>query len=199
MAAAIAALYLYDLDGVGVLGPDEPRYAAIGIAMARTKDLVTPVLWGKPWFEKPPLLYWMTAAGTAAGLNRDLAGRLPVALLSLAFLASSYVLLRREFGKESAAIAIAMTATSAGWLAYSELCLTDVPLAVFFSLAVFLALPLLRTEPEKREVHIRFMGLGACLGIAALAKGLVPIALAIPFAWFLRRFWRAWAWGGAAF
>ncbi|MBV9084397.1 MAG: hypothetical protein JOZ62_17115, partial [Acidobacteriaceae bacterium] len=33
---------------------------------------------------------------------------------------------------------------------------------------------------------------------AALAKGLVPIALAIPFAWFLRRFWRAWGWGGAA-
>ena len=39
-----------------MISTDEPRYAAIGQAMARTGDLVTPYLWGSPWFEKPPLL-----------------------------------------------------------------------------------------------------------------------------------------------
>lgn len=85
VAFGIACFYLYDLNGVGVLGPDEPRYAAIGRAMAQTGDFVTPKLWGSPWFEKPPLLYWMTAAGTKAGLNAELSARLPVALLSLFF------------------------------------------------------------------------------------------------------------------
>ncbi|MBV9936932.1 MAG: hypothetical protein JO150_00390, partial [Acidobacteriaceae bacterium] len=77
LAIAIAVLYLYNLDGVGILGPDEPRYAAIGRAMAQTGDWITPKLWGQPWFEKPPLLYWLTAMGTASGLGPDLCGRLP--------------------------------------------------------------------------------------------------------------------------
>ena len=165
--------------------------------MAQTGGFITPKLWGAPWFEKPPLLYWMVAVGSWAGLGPEESARLPVALLSLAFLVASFVLLAREFGSRSAAIAVGTLATSAGWLAYSDLCLTDVPLAVFFSLAVFLVLPLLRNEPDVRIVNPRFAAAGAALGVATLAKGLVPIALAAPFLWFLRAHWRRW-WIGIA-
>ena len=79
-------LYFFGLTRTGLLGPDEPRYAAIGRAMAATGDWITPRLWGQPWFEKPALLYWMTAAGFKAGLGAGLAPRLPVALASVAFL-----------------------------------------------------------------------------------------------------------------
>jgi 4-amino-4-deoxy-L-arabinose transferase-like glycosyltransferase len=192
IAVAIAALYLYKLNGVGVLGPDEPRYTAIGRSMAQTGELITPKLWGSPWFEKPPLLYWMTAAGTASGLGPDLCGRLPVALLSLAFLVLSFVVLKREFGFRVAISAVALLASSAGWLAFSSLCLTDLPLACFFSLSVFLILPLLREQSELIRINQRFILMGACLGLAMLAKGLVPVALALPLLWFLRRFWRKW-------
>ncbi len=199
IAIAIAALYLYKLNGAGALGPDEPRYAAIGRSMARTGDLVTPSLWGTPWFEKPPLLYWMTAAGTTLELGPDLCGRLPVALLSLAFLAVTFVLLKSEFGFRAAASTTALLATSAGWLAFSSLCLTDLPLAVFFSLAVFLSLPLMREQPKLCQVNQRFVLIGICFGLAVLAKGLVPIALALPLLWFLRRLWRTWWIALAAF
>src|SRR5579862_3977191 len=83
---ALLILYLYGLDRMGLYGPDEPRYASIGREMARTGDLVTPRLDGRPWFEKPPLLYWMIATGFRLGLSSDLAPRVPVALLSVAFL-----------------------------------------------------------------------------------------------------------------
>lgn len=192
LVIAIAALYLYKLDGAGVFGPDEPRYAAIGEAMAHSGDFITPRLWGMPWFEKPPLLYWMAAAATAIGLNPDLAARLPVALASLAFLAISFWLLQAEFGMRVAAIANALLATSAGWIVYSSLCLTDLPLAVFFSLAVFLALPLLRDAPELAHIRAHFLAIGVCIALTILAKGLVPVALAVPFLWFLRTFWRHW-------
>ncbi|MGI8958938.1 MAG: ArnT family glycosyltransferase, partial [Bryobacteraceae bacterium] len=192
IAAVVSGLYLYHLDGVGLLGPDEPRYAAIGRSMAESGNLITPRLWGSPWFEKPPLLYWMVAVGTATGLNPDLAARLPVALLSLAFLAISFWLLRREFGAEVSMFSMALLATSAGWLTYSGLCLTDLPLAVCFSLTVFLALPLLRNEPHTARIKGRFVLMGVCLGLGMLAKGLVPFALCLPFLWFLRRFWRRW-------
>ncbi len=196
VAFAVVCLYFYKLDGVGVVGPDEPRYAAVGQAMARTGDIVTPKLWGAPWFEKPPLLYWLTAIGTRAGLDADLAGRVPVVLLSLSFLVVYFVLLKREFGFEAAAIAAMLLASSASWITYSSFCLTDLPLAVCFSAAVLASLPLLRTHAVVRGAEGRMAAIGALLGLAMLAKGLVPIALAVPFAWFLRRYWQTW-WAAA--
>jgi len=160
--------------------------------MAQTGDFVTPELWGRPWFEKPPLLYWLTAMGTVFKLGPDLCGRLPVAFLSLCFLLLCFFLVKREFGSRAAGVSTALLATSAGWIAFSSFCLTDLPLAVFFSLAALLALPLLREEPDARRLKVTLLGIGCCIGLGALAKGLVPIALALPFAWFLRRYWRNW-------
>ncbi len=191
---AVAVLYLFHLDAAGVLGPDEPRYSAIGRAMAASGDWITPRLWGAPWFEKPPLLYWLAATGTDLGLPLDLAGRLPIAILSLGFLVVYFDLVRREFGFRSAAIATLLLACSGGWLTYSCLALTDLPLAAFFTLSVLAVLPLVRqfSLAHRREVLIRFAVAGVALGLAVLAKGLVPIALAFPAAWFMRRYWRDW-------
>ena len=191
-ALAIVCFYLYNLGGVGVLSTDEPRYAAIGQTMARTGDWMTPMLWGSPWFEKPPLLYWMSALFFALGDKPEVAARLPVALLSLAFLALATWLVAREFGRLAGTVSVGLLATSAGWVAYSNFCLTDLPMAVFFSLALLLALPLLRKERDEGRLPLRFAGIGLCLGLAVLAKGLVPLALAVPLAWFLRRWWRVW-------
>jgi 4-amino-4-deoxy-L-arabinose transferase-like glycosyltransferase len=186
-------LYLYGLNAVGVFDPDEPRYLAIGRAMAQTGDFVTPKLWSTPWFEKPPLLYWMTSLGTFLHLGPELSGRLPVAMLSLCFLLVMFFLLAREFGVAAAGTASVFLATSVGWIAYSSLALTDLPMAVFYSVAVFLALPLIENRPSEQQREVkRFALIGAALGLATLAKGLVPIALALPFAWYLRRWWRSW-------
>ncbi len=96
LLASLAVLFLMDLGSTGFLLPDEPRYASIGRAMAETGDLITPGLDGAGWFEKPPLLYWTTAAALRFGLHDEWAARLPMALLSIAFLAFFYTFLRRE-------------------------------------------------------------------------------------------------------
>src|SRR5215468_4241038 len=57
MALILAALYLsyfHNLGAVGLVGPDEPRYAWIARDMMETGDWVTPRLYGKPWFENRP-------------------------------------------------------------------------------------------------------------------------------------------------
>ena len=194
---SIASLYLYNLDGVGVLLPDEPRYAAIGRAMAQTGDWITPHLWGQPWFEKPPLLYWMTATATSLGLGPEMSARLPVALLSLAFLVVSFTLVSASFGGFAAAVASLLLATSASWVVFSSLSLTDIPLGCFFSLAVLVLLPMLR--PGAASSRLRWLFCGFFLGAAVLAKGLVPLALILPVAWFFRRFWRHWWIAAASF
>src|SRR5260221_10118775 len=41
---ALFCLYFFGLTDTGLLGPDEPRYAAIGRDMARSHDWITPRL-----------------------------------------------------------------------------------------------------------------------------------------------------------
>ena len=181
---ALFFLYLFGLTRTGLLGPDEPRYAAIGRAMAESGDWITPRLWGDPWFEKPALLYWMTAAGFKAGLSRDLAPRLPVALLSMAFLVYFFFALKRACGTAAAAYATTILGTSAGWLAYSHVAITDLPLSAAFAASMLVILNgLVIGAGGLAEALIA----GALLGVAVLAKGLVPLALFLPAAWFLRK------------
>jgi len=183
LAIALFFLYFFGLTRTGLLGPDEPRYAAIGQAMAQTADWITPRLWGKPWFEKPPLLYWMTGAAFKAGLDRDMAPRLPVALFSVAFLIYFFLALLREFGERAAFFATAILATSAGWLAFSHVAVTDLPMSAAFAAAMLIVI---RTATVRESVSA-----GVLLGIAVLAKGLVPLALFLPAVWFLRNRLRA--------
>ncbi|MGZ8844321.1 MAG: ArnT family glycosyltransferase [Pyrinomonadaceae bacterium] len=55
----IAGFYLWALGSLPLVGPDEPRYAQVAREMFARRDFITPTLGGYPWFEKPPLLYWM--------------------------------------------------------------------------------------------------------------------------------------------
>lgn len=181
MAVALAALLLLfpAFPGAfGLFGPDEPRYASIAREMARSGDWVTPVLDGKPWLEKPALLYWMGAVGFQLGLGPEAAVRVPLGLLSAAFL----VWFGWMVGSWQRA---AMLATCAGWIGYSNIAVTDVPLAVFFSAGMILALRWVETGRGVWWV-------GACFGAAILAKGLVPVVLAAPLVWFARPRWREW-------
>lgn len=185
LLAGLAFLMLDGLASVGLLGPDEPRYASIGREMARSGDWITPRLWGAPWFEKPPLLYWLIALGHACGLGDDLAPRLPVALFSLLFLAVQFRLLGRLHGERAAWMATLLLSTTAGWSAYSQIGVTDLPLAVTFACALLLVQLWLETGSRAAP-----WAAAAALALAVLAKGLVPLVLALPLLWFARRRWR---------
>lgn len=174
----LAAYFLYfrGLGGVGLLSVDEPRYVWIGRAMAESGDWISPRLYGEPWLEKPPLLYWMIAAAWKLGLRDELAARVPVAICALLFLGLFWWSLLREFGEEVAARATAILSTAGGWMLYAHVAVTDIPLAATFGAAMLLAWRG-QTAPA-----------GLALGLAVLAKGLVPLALALPVvAWWFRR------------
>jgi 4-amino-4-deoxy-L-arabinose transferase-like glycosyltransferase len=165
-------LYLFDLGGAGFLGPDEPRYASVGREMALSHDLVTPRLDGSPWFEKPPLLYWLTAAGEFLHLPDESAARLPLALIGIAFLMFFFQILADEFSVRRALAATAILATSAGWLAYSFVAVTDLPMSATLNAAVLIAL----FDTRRDQGYLA----GALLGLSILAKSFVPLVLFVP-------------------
>ncbi len=178
----VLILYLSGLSGMGLVGPDEPRYASIGREMARSGDWVTPRLWGEAWFEKPALLYWMTAAAFRLGLGEELAPRIPVALLSVAFLAFFFFIIREKFGQSAASYGTAALATSAGWLGYSHVAVFDLPLAATFGAAMLLSLNWIESGDARR-----LPAASALLGAAVLSKGLAPLVLTLPLLWCGRR------------
>ena len=163
-------LYVLHLGGVGFLGPDEPRYAAIGRDMAKTGDWITPRLNAQPWFEKPPLTYWLTALGHLAHLPDEWAARLPEVLISAAFLVFFYATLSREFSPRLALAATCILATSTGWMSYSFAALTDLPMSAALGAAILIAV-----FDDRRALLA-----GALLGLSILGKGFVPVVLFAP-------------------
>ncbi len=182
-------IYFFDLSATGLLGPDEPRYAAIAREMALSGDWVTPRLWSGPWFEKPALIYWMGGAGFRLGLGTELAPRLPVALLAVAFLAFYWWRLRGEFGERAATLSTLILGSSGLYVAYSQNGVTDLPLTAAYAAAMLLALPWV-ARGETRLLPAA----AALFGVAALAKGLVPVFLAAPLLMGLRPFGRIRDW-----
>lgn len=185
LLGALLALYLTRLGAVGFLGPDEPRYASIGRAMADSGDWITPRLDGQPWFEKPPLLYWMTAAGHLARLPDEWAARLPVALSGFAFLLFFWRALEREFSRRLALYATAILGTCAGWASMSFAAVTDLPMSAALGGAMLIGLfgpSAYRGARPGRESSQLWQGAAAgCLwGLAILAKGFVPVVLLAP-------------------
>jgi len=177
-------LYAYDLGNIGLFGPDEPRYASISREMARSGDWITPRLavepWfekAEPWFEKPPLLYWLEAVAFRLGAGPDTAPRLPIVLVSVAFLGFYWWALNREFGCRAAWLATLILGTTVGWIGFTQVGVTDLPMSTAFSAAMLLALPWI----GKGDAH-RLPAVGALLGLAILAKYLLPLVLAAPLA-----------------
>ena len=79
----IGAFYLWGLGLLPLVGPDEPRYAEVAREMFARRDLITPTLGGIPWFEKPPLLYWLMSAGYRVLGVSEYAARLGPAVCGL--------------------------------------------------------------------------------------------------------------------
>jgi 4-amino-4-deoxy-L-arabinose transferase-like glycosyltransferase len=175
----LLVVYLSSLGRVGFLGPDEPRYASIGREMAHSGDWVTPRLDGTPWFEKPPLLYWLTGVGHKLHLpfssEDEWAARLPLALISLAFL----WFFHRTTG---------ILATSAGWVAYSFAAVTDLPMSAALGAAMLIAVFGPSAIPSRaRQTTALGIWAGVFLGLAVLAKAFVPLVLIAPALLIARR------------
>lgn len=142
--------------------------------MAHSGDWLTPRLWDHPWFEKSPLLYWMTGVATLLGFGPESAPRLPVALTALGLIVFLYKYLKPHLGCGIAMHSAILLAGSAGWVAFGSVGVTDLPLTAHMTVCVLLVVfggPAWLT--------------GIFLGLAVLAKGLVPFVLFVPLLWWL--------------
>src|ERR1700747_3686229 len=131
--------YFSHLGVFGFVGRDEPRYAWIARDMAETGDWVTPRLYGKPWFEKPPLFYWGAALSFKLFGVSEAAARLPSALSALlATLALAWLALRL-YDAETARWLLLLLPTTVGMIGFSHAAATDMPFTAMLTVAMVAA------------------------------------------------------------
>jgi 4-amino-4-deoxy-L-arabinose transferase-like glycosyltransferase len=179
------------LGALGLVGPDEPRYAAIARAMAETHDWITPRLWGTPWFEKPVLYYWAAGISMRVFGVSEFSARLPSALGALlAVLAVAWTALR-SYGVGAAWYALLMLPTSVAMIGFSRAATPDMLFAGTLTAAMAIAAEMLQKSRPGPALRIAF---GFFLGAAVLAKGPAAVILTggATLLWAgLSRKWRA--------
>src|SRR5437867_10079796 len=196
LAVLSYALFFYGLGNIGLVGPDEPRYAAIAREMLKTGDYITPRLYGMPWFEKPPLMYWLAALGYKLFGVSEAGARFPSALSATLCVFLIYWCGRKLWDRAVGLLAALVLATSIGLSAFARAASMDMLLTTCLTAALlFFLFACNDTTPQRR---MWFSAFYASLGLGILAKG--PIALVLPalslIAFILlrgrRNEWREW-------
>jgi 4-amino-4-deoxy-L-arabinose transferase-like glycosyltransferase len=171
---------------LGLVGADEPRYAEVAREMLARNDFVTPILYGKPWLEKPALYYWRAMFSFREFGIHDWSARLPSASFAFTLIVLIYLHMRRfrPGGQLDAAL---ITASCAGFIAFSRGASTDMQLAAPFCIGMLGWYAWYETDSKFWLFDLYFF-----VGAATLAKGPVApfmaIAIILSFT-ALRREW----------
>lgn len=169
-------LFFAGLGDYGLLDNNEGFYATIALEMLSGGDWITPHYDGLPYLEKPPLLFWLTAAAFAALGTESAAetARLVPALASLACVATTVWFGLRTGRENAAAVAGTILASSLVLGIIGRTLYFDMLLASLLSGA--LACAYLGITEDRR---LPMLAAAVLLALATLAKGFMAPVLAV--------------------
>ena len=170
------AVFFPNLD-YSLIEPDETRYAQIALDMQESGDWVVPKLFGEPYLDKPPLLYWMTAASYWLFGANDSATRLPSALCATLSVLATYLLGRRLIGDRAAWFGALAVLLSAGFVLCARFLIMDGPLTLFTTLTLLIAANALY---RRRGALLWWVAAGVTCGVGMLVKGPISAVICIP-------------------
>ncbi|NLI01233.1 MAG: glycosyltransferase family 39 protein [Chthonomonadales bacterium] len=171
--------FWYAPSTLGITDLDEGLYAACARDMARTGDWITPRVNGEPFYEKPPLLYWLSAASIKLLGPTERAVRLPSGIAATALVIITYLFGLKYIGRRAAFIAGAALALAPMTAAAGRLATTDAALCLLLSGCLYSSYLSVRSDTTGRT----YWSLAAwvCAAFGTLAKGapaiVIPVAI----------------------
>ncbi|HPC46432.1 MAG TPA: glycosyltransferase family 39 protein [Deltaproteobacteria bacterium] len=185
LVAAVAAYSLAFQGSRGLWERDEGRYTNVALRMLDKKDFIVPTLSDeKPHFTKPPLTYWVIAAGVTLLGRNEWGARLGNALAFAGTILVVFAMARR-ITPQRPWLPPLVYATSIFPFAAANIVTTDTLLTLWEAVAVlgFVEWWEHRDEKEKgRGLVLMWAG----FGLAFLTKGppgLLPLAAVVAFVW----------------
>jgi 4-amino-4-deoxy-L-arabinose transferase-like glycosyltransferase len=176
-----AAFLFWQLGRNHLIEWDEGIYALVAKNILATGDWLT-FTWqhGFPWFEKPPLYFWLTAPLIKILGTTSLAPRIWPALFGLGSVLATYFLGRKMFGERVGLVAGLILASTTGFLYYARSAMLDVPVTFFMTLSLYF---FWRGRETQESKYWALFGIATALG--TLTKGVVgmfPFAIAAIYA-----------------
>lgn len=147
------------LGAVPLIDPDEPVYGQTAREMLLAGDWLSPRIYGRYWYDKPPLFYWMEMISYSLFGISDGASRLPSALTAMAAVGLVYVQGKNIFNQPVAFLSALILLTSIGFMYIAKAAVTDMTF-MFTLTAAFLLF--------YRE---KYYAAYAFCGLSLLAKG----------------------------
>ena len=144
--------------------------------MLTRHDYVTLHADGIRYFDKAPLLYWLTAASYSQFGFTQFATRLPLTLLVLALLLASYALGRQLGGDSAGLFAALILGTAVGPYLYTRFLIPDIVVGLWLTITVHL---LWRSLHQEKPSLLLCAGLGFVTGLDVLTKGLIGLVFPI--------------------
>jgi hypothetical protein len=160
---------------------DESIYANASLRMAARGNWLTPIVMGRLFLYKPPLLYVVTALSLKAFGASLFALRLPSLLAGSLTSALLFYWCGASRGLWGGLNAVLLLVADPAWFTFARLCYTDVLLAAFTVAAIFSVI----RDPRLDTVSARwsFIAFSAAAILTKSAAGLIPLLALALFAW----------------
>jgi 4-amino-4-deoxy-L-arabinose transferase-like glycosyltransferase len=177
LLALLASLAFFSRLDCPLLEPEEARYAEIPRQMLAEGRFVVPVLHGQPYYDKPPLLYWLVMGCFALFGPHDWAARLVPGAAGVLTVLLTYGWGRRALGPAPAMLGALVLCLAPRFLYQARMLSMDSLLSLWVTAGLLAAYGALRRPPLGRRWWLLSAG---AAGLGLLTKGPVALALIVP-------------------
>jgi 4-amino-4-deoxy-L-arabinose transferase-like glycosyltransferase len=169
---AALMLWLIGLGNLPLRDWDEGTYAIVAREIYRTGNWLYPTIQGDPFLLKPPLMQWLIAICYHIGGVQEFTTRFPGAFLTALGVPLLYLIGRLVFLENLPALFSALVyLTLLPVVRHGRLAMLDGMTISFFLLLLFCLL-------KSRDYNKYALGVGFCLGLITLTKGMLVLVLA---------------------
>ena len=185
LVVLFGCLFLICLGTIDLLDFDEACYAEVSREMYLSRNIITPQLNGKPFYEKPPLLYWVQVVGYRLFGLSALGARIINALAGLVTILVAFLFARRPLGERTAFFSSLILGGNVLFAYLSRVALTDMLLTLSLVLCLGCSYRAVEDTLHKNSQGTLWF-LAACLAsaVAMLAKGAIGVLLPVASGFF---------------
>jgi len=172
----------YSDPGAKLRAQDESIYVNSALRIVEDGDWLTPKVLGRPYYQKPPMLMWLSALSVSTFGISLFSVRLPSLLLGALAVTAVFLWCGRLHSLGAGLLAAGLLLLSPFWQILSRLCYTDIPASAFGVLALTCVAFDLQLERRRTRIAAGFL---AAAGVMTKGPAGILVVAALMVWWIV--------------